>query len=135
MVAAVGNSGGSNSVLYPAKYPEVIAVAASDVNNKAAEFSSSGPEVNIIAPGVDVPSTYKDRGYKSLSGTSMACPHVVGACALLMSISGMKAENVAKVLLNTAKDLDLPKETQGAGLINVSAAVSSKKTKGGLLGG
>ena len=132
MVAAAGNSGGSDSVLYPAKYQGVIAVAASDSKDQAAEFSSRGPEVNIIAPGVDVSSTYINEEYKNLSGTSMACPHVVGACALLMSISGTKAESVKKAILSTAKDIGLPEETQGVGLVNVSAAVSNiKKAKGG----
>jgi subtilisin family serine protease len=132
MVAAAGNSGARDSVLYPAKYPEVIAVAASDSKDQAAEFSSRGPEVNIIAPGVDVSSTYINEEYKNLSGTSMACPHVVGACALLMSISGTKAESVKKAILSTAKDIGLPEETQGVGLVNVSAAVSNiKKAKGG----
>ena len=132
MVAAAGNSGARDSVLYPAKYPEVIAVAASDSKDQAADFSSRGPEVNIIAPGVDVSSTYINEEYKNLSGTSMACPHVVGACALLMSISGTKAESVKKAILSTAKDIGLPEETQGVGLVNVSAAVSNiKKAKGG----
>jgi len=133
MVAAAGNSGGSDSVLYPAKYPEVIAVAASDNEDKAADFSSSGPEVNIIAPGVDIPSTYVNQDYKNLSGTSMACPHVAGACALLMSISGTNADSVKKLILSTARDIGLPEEIQGVGLVDVSAAVSNiKKTKGGL---
>lgn len=132
MVAAAGNSGARDSVIYPAKYPEVIAVAASDSKDQAADFSSRGPEVNIIAPGVDVSSTYINEEYKNLSGTSMACPHVVGACALLMSISGTKAESVKKAILSTAKDIGLPEETQGVGLVNVSAAVSNiKKAKGG----
>jgi len=132
MVAAAGNSGGNDSVLYPAKYDEVIAVAASDSNDRAADFSSRGPEVNIIAPGVDIPSTYTNQDYKNLSGTSMACPHVTGACALLMSIPGMKTENVRNVILSSAKDIGLPEETQGVGLLNVSAAVSSiKNAKGG----
>lgn len=132
MVAAAGNSGGRDSVLYPAKYSQVIAVSASDRQDKAANFSSRGPEVNIIAPGVNIASTYLEQDYKNLSGTSMACPHVAGACALLMAISGAKAENVKKVILSTAKDIGLPEETQGVGLVNVSAAVSNiKKTKGG----
>ena len=132
MVAAAGNSGGTDSVLYPAKYPEVIAVAASDSRDKAADFSSTGPEVNIIAPGVDIPSTYINQNYKILSGTSMACPHVTGACALLMSISGGKAEDVKRIILSSTKDIGLPEDTQGVGLLNVSAAVSSiKKAKGG----
>lgn len=134
LVAASGNSGGKDSVLYPAKYSEVIAVAASDVDDKAAQFSSGGPEINIIAPGVNITSTYNDKGYKPLSGTSMACPHVTGACALLMSVSKANAENVKSAILNTAKDIGLPKEMQGAGLVSASAAVSNiKKSKGGFL--
>lgn len=133
MVAAAGNSGGNNSVLYPAKYPEVIAVAASDSKNKAASFSSSGPEVNIIAPGVDVLSTYTDGSYKYLNGTSMACPHVVGAIALLLSSKKIDLDNISTTILDTAEDLGLPKEKQGSGLVNVQKAVSMiKKNKGGL---
>lgn len=127
MVAAAGNSGGTDSVLYPAKYSEVIAVAASDEKDKAASFSSNGPEVNIIAPGVDISSTYKNQDYKHMSGTSMACPHVVGALALLLSISGANTKNAKSAILNTAKDIGLPKENQGAGLVKVSAAVSNIK--------
>ncbi|NLZ54629.1 MAG: S8 family peptidase [Thermoanaerobacteraceae bacterium] len=132
IVAAAGNSGGDDSVVYPAKYPEVIAVAASDNKDNAADFSSRGPEVNIIAPGVNISSTYINQDYKLLSGTSMACPHVAGACALLMSISGTNPYAVRKIILSTAKDIGLPEETQGVGLVNVAAAVSNiKKAKGG----
>jgi subtilisin family serine protease len=132
MVAAAGNSGGDNSVMYPAKYPEVIAVAASDKNNKAAGFSSGGPEVNIIAPGVNIDSTFKSAGYKNLSGTSMSTPHVVGAAALILSVAKLSPDNVKLVISNTAKDIGLPKEKQGAGLLNVSkAVVTIKRLKGG----
>ncbi|NLZ54989.1 MAG: S8 family peptidase [Thermoanaerobacteraceae bacterium] len=125
LVAAAGNSGGNNSVMYPAGYPEVIAVAASNSDDKVAWFSSGGEQVDVIAPGVGILSTYKNGGYKSMSGTSMACPHVTAACALILSKSNLDPKGVKEVLINTAKDLGHSKTKQGAGLIDVSKAITS----------
>jgi len=87
-VAAAGNSGNSagtgDNVIYPAAYESVIAVAATDQNNVRGYFSSTGPKVELAAPGVSIYSTVPG-GYATYSGTSMACPHVVGAAALVMS--------------------------------------------------
>ena len=82
-VAAAGNNGGP--VIYPAAYPEAIAVSATDSTNTIASWSSRGPEVDLAAPGVNIRSTYKDGYYKTLSGTSMATPHVAGTAALVLS--------------------------------------------------
>lgn len=131
LVAAAGNSGGVNTVMYPAKYHEVIAVAAVDSKDKVADFSSTGPEVDIIAPGVDINSTFIGGTYKSLSGTSMAAPHVTAAVALLLSPSHAGSEAVRASLLATAEDLGHPKEKQGAGLPYVPGAVKNMKYKGG----
>lgn len=84
-VAAAGNSGGG--IIYPAAYPEVIAVSASNNNNKLASFSSRSNGANWLAPGVDIYSTYKGVGYATLSGTSMAAPHATGVIALILGIN------------------------------------------------
>lgn len=83
IVAAAGNSGGA--VNFPAAYPEVIAVSATDINNNLASFSSRGPEVDLAAPGVSILSTYKGNSYATLSGTSMASPHIAGSAALVIN--------------------------------------------------
>ena len=85
LVAAAGNSGGSataDTVGWPARYPNVIAVSAIDTANVIAPFSSRGPKVELSAPGVNVLSTIPGGGFGTKSGTSMACPHVAGAAVL-----------------------------------------------------
>ena len=121
VVAAAGNDGECcDCVAYPAAYDSVVAVSATDSNDDIAGFSSTGPHVDVAAPGVDITSTYLDSGYDTLSGTSMACPHVAGGAALLMAdgYSNTQAENE---LLGNADDICLCDGDQGAGRLNVAA--------------
>lgn len=137
-VAAAGNSGSkNNTVNYPAKFAEVIAVSATDTTDKIAYFSSRGPEIDLAAPGYQIYSTYKGATYKTLSGTSMASPHVAGAAALVLTMpigsydldgdAIWDPTEVQNKLEATAKDLGaIGKDNlYGAGLLNVERAVNN----------
>ena len=120
MVVAAGNDG-NDKIQFPAKYPETIAVSSLNEMNNISSFSSYGPEVNIIAPGEDIFSTWNNGGYKKMSGTSMAAPHVTGAIAQMLNHWGdLTPAQVRQLLKITTHRLPLRSEQQGAGLIDVS---------------
>ncbi|RSR96945.1 type VII secretion-associated serine protease mycosin [Streptomyces sp. WAC00469] len=85
VVASAGNDGlgGNVKVTYPASYPGVLAVAASDRNNERAPFSQSGEFVGVAAPGVDIVSTVPGGGHCADNGTSFSAPYVAAVAALL----------------------------------------------------
>ena len=104
MVASAGNETIAG-VLYPAAFPEVLAVTASDASG-APFFSRFGPEVDINAPGVDILSPAINGSYGTFSGTSAAAPHVSGAAALVWALRpSLSAEEVMNLLESTAHDL------------------------------
>lgn len=124
IVAASGNTG-SNFVLYPAHYSNVIAVAATDSSNARASFSNYGPEVDLSAPGASIYSTVPG-GYGYLNGTSMATPYVSGLAAILFGIPGNgSAAAITQQMESSALDLGLSgwDEFYGYGLIQMDAAI------------
>ncbi|MHB0997078.1 MAG: S8 family peptidase [Elusimicrobiales bacterium] len=117
VVCAAGNDSGP--VNYPAKYPEAVAVSASDSGDKLAYFSSKGPEIHVIAPGVSVYSTKMGGGFTSMSGTSMASPHVAGLAALAVGAGADTPDKVRAALKNAAALLPAVKPgDQGNGLVD-----------------
>jgi len=105
-VAAAGNSGNppgkGDNIIYPAAYVSVIAVAATNQNDERARWSSTGPDLELAAPGVDINSTLLGGGYGEGSGTSMASPHVAGTAALAIAAG---IGDVRTQLQSTADDL------------------------------
>lgn len=86
IVAAAGNTGTRHyDVAFPARYPEVIGVAAYNENHKIADFSSRGVNVRFAMPGVDIYSTWLDQQFVKNTGTSFAAPILSGICALILA--------------------------------------------------
>lgn len=138
LVAAAGNDGpGADTVEYPARFPQVIAVSATTASDAVASFSSTGPSVELAAPGSSVYSTYKGSAYKTLSGTSMASPHVAGSAALVIGTApsatydtdadgAWDPAEVRTKLRATAEDLGAagPDPSFGYGLVRADSAIA-----------
>jgi subtilisin family serine protease len=127
--AAAGNSYGSgNQPVYPAGYPQAVAVAAVNSSLGHADFSNAGAYVDLAAPGDLIVSTYggsKPNDYAYMSGTSMATPYASAAAALIMSENpGLSGDEVRGILASTATDLGAPGRDNffGWGLVNPALA-------------
>ncbi len=130
LVAAAGNEGdgdgSTDEYSWPAAYDEVIAVGATNSDDIIASFSNSGPFVEVVAPGVRIRSTYKNGGYDTLSGTSMATPHVSGLIALYIAINGKQSpDTIRNWLHQNAIDLGDPgwDPVYGYGLVQATGLI------------
>ena len=136
VVTAAGNLGdGPGTITSPGCAINSICVGSINKDKQIATTSSRGPvyldgqdiiKPDILAPGVRIRSTAKSGGYTTMSGTSMATPHIAGAVALILQSNPKFTPNKIKaVLKDTSEDLGYDENTQGSGLIDVLNAIKS----------
>jgi len=130
VVFAAGNADRNvnTSPQYPAVYPEVISVAATDQKDRRATFSNYGLKVDVSAPGVNIYSTTPGGNYTFLDGTSMASPHVAGLAALIWSKNAsLTNKKVRKIIETTTDNIDAKNPSfvgkLGTGRINANRAL------------
>lgn len=123
VVAAAGNDGPACDTITspPATFAAAFTVGAADLADKVAGFSSRGPaggllKPDLVAPGVAVRSSLPGGGYGSMSGTSMAAPHVAAVAALLLAANPAldgQVERLEAILRETAVPLPVPQDCGG----------------------
>ena len=126
-VAAAGNFGVDAYIYCPAHIGAVITVSAEDSTDQPASFSNHGTCVDVAAPGVNIVSTIPGGGYGSMRGTSMSCPHVSGAAALLLCDDTALSPQTIKTLICANVDpLVRGNNTNhyGSGILNIGKAVT-----------
>jgi len=126
LIAAAGNDGDA-TLNYPAAYPNVVSVAATDSSDARASFSNANADVEVAAPGVDILSTWNDGAYNTISGTSMATPHVAGVAAVIKGKNpSLTAAGVVSKLDASVDDLGAAGRDQsfGFGRVNLQKAAT-----------
>ena len=132
LIAAVGNAGPNSKPLYPAADPEVIAVTATDNNDRLFAQANRGTHIAVAAPGVDILLAAPGGSYQMQSGTSFAAAQVSGIAALLLERNPtLDAASIRRLLMSTARDLGAPghDEQFGSGLANALDAVTAAGPK------
>jgi serine protease len=137
IVAAAGNEN-MNAASFPARYPQVIAVAALDASGQRAPYSNYGAGVDIAAPGGAIAQGNVQGGilqntidpatgesvFLAFQGTSMAAPHVAGVAALIRSVGVDDPAAIAQILQESARSVEEdPLNHYGAGLLDAATAV------------
>jgi Subtilase family len=131
MVAAAGNAGPKSPPLYPAANGNVIAVSATDAQDKLFAASNRGGYIAVSAPGVEIFLPAPDEKYQMSSGTSFSAAYISGLAALMLERNpALKPDEVRAILMKTARDLGPPgRDDQfGAGEADAYAAVSAAST-------
>jgi major intracellular serine protease len=131
VVCAAGNEGDGNDSTnefdYPGSYNEVISVGAVSLDRRISDFSNSNNEVDLVAPGETILSTYLNGKYAKLSGTSMATPHVSGALALIKILSNQAFDRELTVpelyaqLVKRTVPLGFSPKLEGNGMVFLTA--------------
>jgi len=128
LIAAAGNAGPKSPPLYPAADANVIAVSATDAEDRLFPASNRGSFVAVAAPGVDIFLPAPDGKYQMTSGTSFAAAYVSGLAALMLERNpALKPDGVRAILTKTARDLGAPGRDDlfGAGEADAFAAVTA----------
>ncbi|MED4123655.1 S8 family peptidase [Halalkalibacterium halodurans] len=134
VVCAAGNDGDGNEetdeFAYPGAYPEVVQVGSVSLSGEISRFSNSNCKIDLVAPGEKILSTYPGDKFATLTGTSMATPHVTGAAALL--IEKFEREFERKItepelfaqLIKRTVSLSYSRKLQGNGLLKLTSGGS-----------
>jgi subtilisin family serine protease len=126
VVAAAGNSNVDTSTFVPGGCASAVTVAAVDQNLKRATFSNFGTKVDVAAPGVGIYSSYIGGGYKSLNGTSMATPHIVGLASIArLYHPNMSGEEFKTLIKNTKSPIFTETNKPIANFVNVPELLSA----------
>jgi Subtilase family len=133
MVAAAGNAGSKSPPLYPAANTNVIAVSATDAQDRLFTASNRGSHIAVAAPGVDIFLPAPDEKYQMTSGTSFSAAYISGLVALMLERNpSLKLAEVRAILMKTARDIGPPGRDDlfGAGEADAYAAVSAAAPAG-----
>lgn len=125
IIVTIAGNDGREGVNLLGRYPFVLTVAATDRADRPASFSNFGPEVDLSAPGVEIPVLLPQGAVGTLSGTSFAAPHVTGTLALILSANPKLSNREAvEILLRACEPLPFGKDGFGQGLVDAAQAVA-----------